>query len=156
MSTRTKSAEHQPTLFYEYANQEREYVFVVKGRPFPCLVSPHLPTPTSSLIDYDLVRDLGLKMTELQCQKFSFAGFKLRILGKVSLTVQCINDGVSFGTFHIKGNVVLHLAKSLDTECVAGVKTQFLSLLSMSAMFYVWSEIFSPNILFGDNPIQQK
>ena len=95
-------------------------MFVVKGRPFPCLVSPHLPTPTSSLIDYDLVRDLGLKMTDLRCQKFSFAGFKLRILGKVSLTVQCINDGVSFGTFHIKGNVILHLAKSLDTECVAG------------------------------------
>ena len=122
----TKSSPAEPTLVYEYANQEREHVFVVKGRPFPCLVSPHLPTPTSSLIDYDLVRDLGLKMTDLQCQKFSFAGFKLRILGKVSLTVQCINDGVSFGTFHIKGNVILHLAKSLDTECVAGAKTRSL------------------------------
>ena len=91
----TKSNPAEPTLVYEYANQEREYVFVVKGRPFPCLVSPHLPTPTSSLVDYDLVRDLGLKMTDLQCQKFSFAGHKLRILGKVSLTVQCINNGVS-------------------------------------------------------------
>ena len=46
----------------------------------------------------------------------------MRILGKISMTVQCINDGVSSGTFHIKGNVVLDLAKNLDTECVAGTK----------------------------------
>ena len=115
---KTKAAE--PTLCYEYANQELEYVFVVKGRPFPWLVSPHLPTPTCYLLDYELVRDLGLKMSYLQCQKFSYAGHKMRILGKVSMTVQCIQDGVSFGAFHIKVNVVLHLAKLLDTECIAG------------------------------------
>ena len=46
----------------------------------------------------------------------------MRILGKISMTVQCIHDGVSSGTFHIKGNVVLDLAKNLDTECVAGTK----------------------------------
>ena len=109
-------------MSYKYGNNEQEYVFCVKGRPFPCLVSPHIPTPTASLLDYQLVRDLGLKMTDLQCQKFSFCGFKLRILGKISLTVQCIHDGVSSGTFHIKGNVVLDLAKHLDTECVAGAK----------------------------------
>ena len=109
-------------MSYKYGNDSQEYVFCVKGRPFPCLVSPHIPTPTASLVDYHLVRDLGLQMTNLQCQKFSFCGFKLRILGKISMTVQCIHDGVSSGTFHIKGNVVLDLAKHLDTECVAGVK----------------------------------
>ena len=46
----------------------------------------------------------------------------MRILGKISITVQCINNGISSGTFHIKGNVVLDLAKHLDTECVAGAK----------------------------------
>ena len=96
------STQSEPTMCYDYANQEKEYVFCVKGRPFPCLVSPHLPTPTASLIDYDLVRDTGLKMSDLQCQKFSYAGYKMRILGKVSLTVQCIHDGVSSGTFHLR------------------------------------------------------
>ena len=109
-------------MSYEYGNKEKEFVFCVKGRPFPCLVSPHLPTPTASLLDYNLVRDLGLKMTDLQCQKFSFSGFKMRILGKVSLTVQCIHDGISSGAFQIKANVILDLAKNLDTECVAGTK----------------------------------
>ena len=33
---------------------------------------------------------------------------------------QC--NGISSGAFHIKGNVVMDLAKNLDTECVAGVK----------------------------------
>ena len=113
---------NEPTMSYNYGNEDREFIFCVKGRPFPCLVSPHIPTPTASLLDYNLVRELGLKMVDLQCQKFSFAGFKMRILGKISMTVQCIHDGVSSGTFHIKANVVLDLAKNLDTECVAGSK----------------------------------
>ena len=111
-------------MFYEYGNKETEFIFCVKGRPFPCLISPYLPTPSATLVDYNLVRDLGLKMTDLQCQKFSFAGHKMRILGKVSLSVQCIQDGVSSGAFHIKGNVVLDLNKNLDTECVAGSKME--------------------------------
>ena len=117
-----KSKFSNPTMFYEYGNKEMEFIFCAKGRPFPALVSPYLPTPTASLLDYNLVRDLGLKMTDLQCQKFSFAGFKMRILGKVSATVQCVQEGVSFGAFHIKGSVVLDLSKNLDTECVAGTK----------------------------------
>ena len=104
---------NEPTMFYNYANEEKEFIFCVKGRPFPCLISPYLPTPSASLVDYNLVRNLGLKMTDLQCQKFSFAGFKMRILGKVSISVQCIQDGVSSGAFHIKGNVVLDLNKHL-------------------------------------------
>ena len=112
----------EPTTFYQYANEEKEFVFCCKGRPFACLTSPHLPTPTASLIDYELVRSLGLKMTDLQCRKFSYAGFKMRTLGKISTAVQCVIDGVSQGTFHVKANVILDLAKNLDTECVAGVK----------------------------------
>ena len=117
-----KTKMNEPTMCYQYGNDEREYVFCVKGRPFPCLVSPYLPTPTATLLDYDLVRSLGLKMTDLQCQKFSYSGFKMRILGKISFTAQCIHDGVSNGTFHIKANVILDLAKNLDSECVAGTK----------------------------------
>ena len=128
-----KSKTADPTLNYKYANNDEEFIFCVKGRPFPCLVSPHLPTPTSSLVDYGLVRDVGLKMNDLQCSKFSFGGHKMRILGKVSITVQCIHDGVSSGTFHIKGNVVLDLAKNFDTECVAGSKMKSLLMRGTSS-----------------------
>ena len=76
----------QPTLTNNYVNGDEEYVFAVKSRPFACLVSPHLPIPTTSLIDYDLISSLGIKMSDLQCQKFYFGGHKMRILGKVSLT----------------------------------------------------------------------
>ena len=84
--------EPTPTTFYQYANEEKEYVFCVKGRPFACLTSPHLPTPTASLIGYELVRSLGLKMTDLQFRKFSYAGFKMRTLGKISTAVQFVID----------------------------------------------------------------
>ena len=118
------STTNLPTLKNFYTNGDREYVFAVKSRPFACLVSPHLSTPTSSLIDYDLVRSLGLKMSDFKCQKFFFGGFKMRILGKVSLTVQTIQDGLPCGTFHIKANVVTDISKNFDTDCVAGSKTR--------------------------------
>ena len=114
----------QPTLQNHYMNGDLEYVFCVKSRPFACLVSPHLPTPSTSLIDYELVSKLGLKMSDLKCQRFFFGGQKMRILGKVSLTVQTIQDGLSSGNFHIKANVVTDLTKNFDTDCVAGSKTR--------------------------------
>ena len=122
-----------PTLCNKYANNEVEFVFCVKGRPFSCLVSPHLPIPTASLVDYALVRDTGLKMTDLQCTKVSFGGYKMRILGKVSLTVQCIHDGVSSRTFHVKGNVVLDLAKNFDCDAISGSKMRSLLLNGRSS-----------------------
>ena len=111
-----------PTLCNEYPNEEKEFVFCVRGRPFGCLVSPHLPTPTSSIIDFNLVRDIGLKMTDLQYTKFSFGGKKMRILGKVSITVQTIHDGLASGNFHLKANVVMDLFKNFEIETIAGIK----------------------------------
>ena len=110
------------TLCNRYPNQEKEHIFACKGRPFGCLTSPHIPTPSSTLMDYSLVKDLGLKMQDLQYQKFSFCGKKLRILGKVSISVQTIHDGFAAGSFHIKANVILGLSEVVDCECVAGNK----------------------------------
>ena len=110
------------TLCNRYPNQEIEHIFACKGRPFGCLTSPHIPTPTATLMDYNLVKDLGLKMQDLQYQKFSFCGKKLRILGRVSITVQTICDGFASGSFHLKANVVLGLNENVDCECVAGTK----------------------------------
>ena len=103
-------------------------MFSCKGRPFTSLVSKDVSTPTSTLIDYELVRDLNLKMTDLQCQKFTFAGFKMRILGQICTAVQCVKDGFVAGSFQFTATVVLDLAKNLDTFSVAGKKLA--SLLS--------------------------
>ena len=111
-----------PTLCNEYSNQEKEFVFCVKGRPFGCLVSPHLPTPTASILDYNLVREIGIKMNDLQYTKFSFGGKQMRILGKVGITVQTIHDGLASGNFHFKANVVMDLFKNFEIESIAGMK----------------------------------
>jgi len=103
-------------------------VFSCRGRPFTSMISKTIPTPTSTLIDYELVKDLQIKMTDLQCKKYSFAGFKMRILGQICTAVQCIKDGFVSGTFQLTATVVLDLAKNLDTFSVAGKKLA--SLLS--------------------------
>ena len=73
------------TTRYSYGNTDSEYVFTCKGRPFAVLVSDNLPTPTSNLLDFD--KSLGLKVIDLQCRKFAFAGNKRRILSRLSTAV---------------------------------------------------------------------
>ena len=114
--------EVEPTMCNTYQNEEKEYIFAVKGRPFGCLASPHLPAPVSTLLDYNLVKDLGLKMYDLKYEKFTYGGMKMRIIGKVHITAEKILDGITDGTFHIKADVVTDLNKNLDCEAVAGVK----------------------------------
>ena len=110
------------TTRYSYGNKDSEFLFTCKGRPFAVLVSDHIPTPTSTLLDYDLVKSLGLKITDLQCRKFCFAGNKLRILGRISTAVQCLDQGRVSGNYHIKGFVVSDLNTLLDTHCVASLR----------------------------------
>ena len=110
------------TTSYTYGTADKEYVFSCKGRPFAALVSPNLPTPTSTLLDYDFIRKLRIKMTDVQCRKFQFGGHKMRILGRVSSAVQCVQGGRITGSFHVKGLVVTDLYELLDTHCVAGTK----------------------------------
>ena len=112
------------TTRYTYGNRDQEYVFTCRGRPFVALVSPNFSTPTSSLFDYDLVKSLGLKLTDIQCKKFFFAGNRFRILGRVSTTVQCVQNGRNGSNFHLKGLVIADLNRVLDTHCVAGHKLQ--------------------------------
>ena len=110
------------TTSYQYGDHNEEYVFACKGRPFAALISDILPTPDTNLIDHNLVRELGLKMTNLQCRKFHFAGHKMRVLGRVSTAVQCIQDGRTNGGFHLKGLVVTNLDQFLDTQVIVGAK----------------------------------
>ena len=123
------------TLCYDNYPDQREFVFAIKGRPFSMLSSQRLPVPSVSLIDFHLVSDLGLRMSDLQCSKFSFGGQKLRILGRISQTVQTITDGVISGTVHIRANVVEGLNKDFDSHSIAGKKmTEMLSRESTPAV----------------------
>ena len=119
---KTKLAHKFITLCYDNFPIQREFVFSMKGRPFSMLSSQSLPVPSVSLIDFNLVNDLNLKMSDLQCAKFSFGGQKLRILGRISQTVQTITDGVISGTVHIRANVVEDLRKTFDCHSIAGKK----------------------------------
>ena len=110
------------TASYVYGSTDEEFVFACKGRPFAVLVSDNIPTPTTNLIDHNLVRELGLKMSDLQCRKYFFAGHRMRVLGRVSTAVQCIKDGRTNGSFHLKGLVVTNLDQFLDTQVIAGAK----------------------------------
>ena len=119
---KSKPASKFITLCYDNFPIQREFVFSMKGRPFSMLSSQSLPVPSVSLIDFNLVNDLNLKMSDLQCAKFSFGGQKLRILGRISQTVQTITDGVISGTVHIRANVVEDLRKTFDCHSIAGKK----------------------------------
>ena len=72
------------TTTYEGQMGDREYVFACKGRPFCVLTAPQFPTPAFTMIDHNLVRELGIRMTDMQCVKMRYGGQNLRILGKIS------------------------------------------------------------------------
>ena len=76
------------------------------------------------MIDYDLIRKMGLTMTDIQCRKFYFGGQKIRILGRVSTAVQCVKDGRINGNFHVKGLVITGFYQMMETHCVAGARMQ--------------------------------
>ena len=61
-------------------------------------------------------------MSDLQCKKISFAGQKLRLLGKISTTVQCIKNGKMFANIHLRASVVENLKIVIDSHCIAGQK----------------------------------
>jgi len=123
------------TASYVYGSTDEEFIFACKGRPFAVLVSDNLPTPATNLIDHNLVRELGLKMSDLQCRKYYFAGHRMRVLGRVSTAVQCVKDGRTNGSFHLKGLVVTNLDQFLDTQVVAGAKMRGNILKTSSKLF---------------------
>ena len=99
---------------------DKEYVVACKNRPFTILVSNNFPTPDVNFIDHKLVSELKLKMSDLQCRKIHFGGHRLRILGKVSTSVQCIKDGMVLGNLHFKASVVENMYEKFDSHSIAG------------------------------------
>ena len=110
------------TTCYEGKYLDREFVFSCRGRPFSVLTAPLFPTPAFTMIDHNLVRELRLRLTDLQCVKLTYGGQKLRILGRVNTTIQCVIDGVPAGNFQFKAHVVQDIYQLFDTHAIAGVK----------------------------------
>ena len=101
---------------------DREFVVACKGRPFTILTPASLPTPTVTYVDHKLVTELKLRISDLQCSRLHYGSKKLRILGKVSTSVQCINDGNVSGNLHMKALVVENLCEHFDVHSIAGIK----------------------------------
>ena len=110
------------TMFNKYNGGLHEYVLSFKNRPFGMAVSPSLAVPTSSLIDFNLVQQLAIPMTNIQYKKFSYNNQKFRIVGQISVTAQCVKSGILSGNVHLKAFVVLDLFDKLDVDSVAGTK----------------------------------
>ena len=102
---------------------DREFVVACKGRPFTILMPTNLPTPPVTFVDHKLVDELKLKMSDLQCSRLNYGSRKLRILGKVSTSVQCISEGKVSGNMHLKALVVENLCENFDVHSIAGIKT---------------------------------
>lgn len=124
--TKTTKVSDKLTLSYNYGAGNQEFVFSCKNRPFAVLCSSNLPTPAATMIDHNLVMELGLKMSDLQCKKICFAGRKLRLLGKISTTVQCIKEGKMFANIQLRASVVENLGDAIDSHCIAGQKMSLL------------------------------
>ena len=117
-----------PMMYNKYPNEDVEHFLSYRGRPFICLVSQKIPTPPTTLIDYNLAKALKMKIFDLQYKKFLFCGNKLRILGRVSISVYIHERSRSF---HMKANVIDYLNKSIGCEILAGLKLK--SMLERSS-----------------------
>ena len=94
----------------------REFVFSCHNRAFAATWSPLLPKPTETLIDLELVEFLDIPIKKIEARKVSFAGIDTRIVGHISQTIQCVVQGKTSGTIHLKASVVRHLTKLMNTQ----------------------------------------
>ena len=121
-STTITASSSNVTMFNAYDGGLKEYVFSFKNRPFGMATSPSLPVPSMSLIDFNLVQQLSIPMTNIQYKKFSYHNVKLRIVGQISITAQCVKSGSLSGNIHVKAFVVIDLHNNLDVDSIAGSK----------------------------------
>ena len=110
------------TASHHYPDADSEFVFSYRGQPFAAAIASSCPAPTSTLIDFAMVRDFKMKMTDFKCQKFSFANQKLRIVGKISSFVQYVKDGTPLGQYKFSATVVRGLTQALDVDSIAGTR----------------------------------
>ena len=102
------------TLSLDYGGNVKEHILVIRGRPFSILESPNFPIPNTTYIDFKLVRELGLKVASMTYEKMTYCGQKMRKIGTVAVTAQCLVDGRVLGSIPLKATVVLGLAEYLD------------------------------------------
>ena len=62
------------TVCNKYDGKTNEFVFVIRNHPFGMVVSPNLPVPTTSMLDFDFVQKLSLPIVDRQYKKFTYNG----------------------------------------------------------------------------------
>ena len=101
---------------------EGRHVFVCRKFPFEMLRSPNYPSQNETLIDENFVHKVKLDQTNVTCENFRFAGQNLRIVGRISTTVQTVANGVPVGNMQLKATVVRDLKSLLGTEALPGAQ----------------------------------
>ena len=95
---------------YCYGNNDEEFVLSYKGRPFSVLTSDELPTPSSSYIDHLLVRELDIKMTDLQC-----LGRSLSVYSVSEMDAHVVHFTSRPVLLSIYTNILIHIAWQAKT-----------------------------------------
>ena len=99
---------------------ESRHIFVCRKYPFEMLKSPNFPASNETLIDEDFVHKVQLAQTNITCENYRYAGQNLRIVGKISTTVQAVANGVPVGNMQLKATVVRNLKSHFLTEALPG------------------------------------
>ena len=73
--------------------------------PFCGLNVPPNQNPPFTVIDYDFIKSVGLELSDVQCRPFRYDGYKIRILGQVSTTLQCVENWMITEDFRFEAKV---------------------------------------------------
>lgn len=98
----------------------KDFIYVCRKRPFAITCSPYFQKISETYIDLDLVLKMDIPIKNFQCTRINISGHSTRIVGQISQTVQCVVSGKLCGTSHLKAKVVRDLAKTFNSDCIAG------------------------------------
>ena len=97
---------------------EGRHIFVCKKFPFEILRNAY--SPNENLVDENFVHRLNLNQSNLTCENYRIGSETVRIVGKISTTVQIIAEGAIVGSMQLKANVVRDLKLLFGTEALPG------------------------------------
>lgn len=101
---------------------EGRHIFVCKKYPFEILRSSTFPAPNENLIDENFVHKLNLTQTNITCENYRLGSETVRLVGKVSTTIQTVSEGIVIGSMQLKATVVRDLKLLFGTEALPGLQ----------------------------------
>ena len=101
---------------------EGRHIFVCKKFPFEILRSANFPTPNENLIDENFAHKLNLMQSNIMCENYRLGSETVRLVGKISTTIQTVSEGVVIGSMQLKATVVRDLKLLFGTEALPGLQ----------------------------------